>query len=313
MSQYIEKPVIITVKAAINPEAMGAFADWQGKLNGAIVCFPGFVSLEFLSPTDKNGTWMIVQRFNDTNSASSWTESPQKLLLFRELKELTVPKAIQEEAGTSAMHAGVTEVIVAQVNPDRLEEYRQWTAKIHQAEAKFPGFRGVYVQSPNSTSKNSWITLLQFDTQENLDRWLGSPERQEVLKESVPLITSLETHRVVSPFAGWFASIAKSGHVPAAWKQTMIVLLVLFPIVMFELRYLSPLLSGLDGSLATFISNAISVTLIAFPMGPIAIWFLRWWLSPGPFRPHLATIAGTAVVILLYLIEIFLFWGWLRH
>ncbi len=187
------------------------------------------------------------------------------------------------------------------------KDYRAWIAKIHHVEAKFPGFRGVYVQSPKGRGKH-WITLLQFDSMQNLEGWLQSPERKQVLQESAPLISSLEAHRVFSPYAGWFASIAKVGELPPVWKQTMLVLLVLFPIVVFELKYLSPLLSGLNSSVSTFISNALSVTLISFPMMPIAILFLGWWLSTNSLK---TTIRGTLLLGLLYLAEIALFWNFL--
>src|SRR5262249_32985415 len=142
-------------------------------------------------------------------------------------------------------------------------------------------FRGVYVKSPTPGQGENWITLLRFDSQEHLDRWLTSKERKEVLKEARPLITSLESHRVISPFAGWFASTATDGRIPPVWKQTCLVLLVLFPIVMLELKFLLPLTKNLNLSVGTFIGNAISVTLVSWPMMPIAIYFLRWWLSPS--------------------------------
>ncbi|MBN9376886.1 MAG: hypothetical protein J0H93_00770 [Chlamydiales bacterium] len=53
-------------------------------------------------------------------------------------------------------------------------------AKIHEAEARFPGFKGVYVKPPRETQGKTWITLLQFDTPENLDLWLHSAERADL-------------------------------------------------------------------------------------------------------------------------------------
>jgi antibiotic biosynthesis monooxygenase (ABM) superfamily enzyme len=114
---------------------------------------------------------------------------------------------------------------------------------------------------------------------------------------------------MITPYAGWFSPIAKTGEIPAVWKQTMIVLLILFPIVMLELKYLSPWTSNLNPSLSTFIGNAISVSLIAWPMMPIAILFLGWWLSPKGFDIRRATIIGTCLLILLYLVEIAIFWN----
>ena len=39
---------------------------------------------------------------------------------------------------------GVTELFVANVDPEHESAFRNWTARIHQLEANFPGFRGVF-------------------------------------------------------------------------------------------------------------------------------------------------------------------------
>jgi antibiotic biosynthesis monooxygenase (ABM) superfamily enzyme len=287
-----------------------SFADWQAKLNSNLASFPGFTSLEFLTPTSLRKEWLAVQRFADSESAELWRQSEHFQSLLAELKSLGIHQELEESTDAN-LQQGVTEVIIAQVNPQDLSGYKEWTGKIHRAEAKFPGFRGVYVQSPDSQKGGRhWITLLQFDTMANLDAWLQSEERQRLLNEVDPMISSLESHRVVSPYAGWFASLAQTGELPPVWKQTMIVLLVLFPIVMLELKYLSPLLVSLNPSLATFIGNAVSVTLIAFPMMPIAIWFLGWWLTPSKAKQWFKlSLLGTLLVLGLYLIEIALFWN----
>jgi uncharacterized protein len=308
----IEKPTIITLKVQVLPEQAAAFAAWQAKMNREIAGCPGFISLEFVSPTPSQKDWLIVQRFGNKGQASFWQSSATYQEIKDDLKQCSIPNTINEEiAADVALGNGVTEVIVAEVFPSKEEEYREWSAKIHLEEAKCPGFRGVYVQSPVEHKGKFWITLLQFDTMEHLDRWLNSAERQNLLNDSKSMISYLETHRIISPYAGWFASIAKVGEIPALWKQTMIVLLVLFPIVMLELKYLNPLLTGLNISLGTFIGNAVSVTLISFPMMPVAIYFLKWWLLPSQKQRIFAIIAGTLTVIALYLIEIWLFWSFL--
>lgn len=307
----LNKPAtILTNQVSIRPEFKDEFADWQAKLNGIMAAFPGFVSLEILSPDNKSQTrWSFVQRFHDADALSNWKNSNERKALMEELKPFVLEENPELETAPSAHPENVTEIFVTLVSPDKEEAYREWMAKIHQAEVKFPGFKGVYVQSSINKQGRNWITLLQFDTPENLDRWLNSPERMEVLKEAKSLIATLESHRVISPYAGWFASVAKEGALPPIWKQTMLVLLVLFPIVVLELKFLSPLLIHLNNSLATFIGNAISVTLISWPCMPLAIGCLGWWLSPkDTFK---TTFLGTLLVLALYLFEICLFWFFL--
>lgn len=308
MPVILEKPVVSSLELEIKPEAKDAFVDWQADFNTKIANASGFVSLEFSSPSESQKCWVIVQRFTNAETSASWCDSSVYKSLLSKLKPLILNGEVKEvESDVYSGKGNITEVIVTEVSPGMEEQYRAWSAKIHQVEAKFPGFRGVYVQSPGSHGRH-WITLLQFDTMENLDCWLQSTERMQVLTDSAPLITSLESHRVISPYAGWFASIAKTGELPSVWKQSMLVLLVLFPIVMLELKFLSPITAGLNHSVGTFIGNALSVMLISFPMMPIALKFLGWWL---PTSSPTTTLSGTLLLGVLYLAEIILFWHFL--
>ncbi len=303
-----EKATILTNKMRVPPRCNIAFGEWQAKFNKIIAAASGFVSLEILSPAQTSTSeWMITQRFKTADNVIAWKNSKERDILFNDLRSFLNREEFSEiqenEVKESELLKGVvTEVFISEINPGQELAYFDWMSKIHQVEEKFPGFRGVYIQAPNSGRGKNWITLLQFDKLENLDHWLTSPERQKVLKELKPLINSIESHRVISPYAGWFSSLANQGELPPVWKQTMIVLLVLFPIVMLEIRFLMPFIAHLGLSLSTFIGNAISVTLIAWPMMPIAIRFLKWWLSPQSSLTR--TVSGFFVVAALYLIEI---------
>ncbi len=196
----------------------------------------------------------------------------------------------------------VTKIFVTKVDQAQVAEYKAWLDKIHKVESTFPGFQRVYVQAPIDNLQDTWITLLQFDTQKNLDSWLYSDVRKAFLSDAESIVSSLESHHVVAPFEGWFAKDAP--HL-SLWKQTMLVLLVLFPIVMLELKYLNPLLANLPYSVGIFIGNVLSVSLITWPGLPLCLKFLDWWLKPNN---RFTNIAGTLFIIALYLVEIALFW-----
>lgn len=301
----------IVTKVGIKPECKNAFIDWQAQLNTCITEFEGFISLEFQAPTNEDAVWVMVQRFKDINSRALWKSSPKRKSLFKELASFAVDACFddQEKEGIYS-RGGVTEVFVTKVSPDKEKSFKEWLAKIHQAEAKFPGFQGMFIQSPSSSESHNWITFLQFDTQEHLEFWLNSNERKSILVEAKNIMQSLESHRVISPFAGWFSSISQEQKIPSAWKQTMLVLLVLFPIVMMEFRFLSPYTSFLNISLATFIGNAISVSLISWPLMPIVLRLFSWWFSEDPSkRDYFRTFLGIVLILSLYLFAIYLFWG----
>lgn len=300
------QPVICVLNARVLPKATQEFIDWQALFNSEIVRAPGLMSLEFLSPETEKNEWKITQRFSTLQEAEKWKKSRGYCQLMEVLQSYVEKKGIEETVHQEAhLQTGATEVFVTHVKEGQEDAYREWSAKVHQIEAKFPGFRSVYVQSPRTGTKGHWITFLQFDSTENLDQWLNSLERKALLSESNLLVASLESNRVFSSYGGWFSSLAKKGTVPSTWKQTMVVLLVLFPIVMLQIKYLFPLLSSLPESVQIFIGNALSVFLIAFIFMPPAIFCLSWWLIPK--ESTFLNISGTLFLFFLYFLEILFF------
>jgi antibiotic biosynthesis monooxygenase (ABM) superfamily enzyme len=284
------------------------FIAWQGEFSQHVSHVQGFTSLEFLAPRDpSSGDWCVNIRFATGADASNWKKSVAFQEMIQRLNPSIVPGSFKIEQGHDGDLLGnVTELFFTRVDPGHEHDFRAWSAKMHEAEAHFPGFRGAYLQAPKEKGGH-WLTLLQFDSIPDLERWLNSPERKAILDKPFPWISSLESNRMASSYAGWFASLGKDEPAPPVWKQTMLVLLVLYPIVMLEIKFLNPLLSGISNAFATFIGNAISVSLIAYPLMPLALFALGWWCLPKEPYSHVKNILGFMLLIILYMIEIFIF------
>jgi antibiotic biosynthesis monooxygenase (ABM) superfamily enzyme len=87
----------------------------------------------------------------------------------------------------------------------------------------------------------------------------------------------------------------------------MVVLLTLFPVVMLELLYLSPLLQSLNLSVATFIGNLLSVAALTWALVPWANRAFGWWLRPTPSASLEVEAAGVALIIGLYALSVVVF------
>lgn len=313
----IENTSFLYFKVQIARECSAAFIDWQTDLHAAVASADGFLSLEFLAaPPAEKLEWQFTLRFCNAITCLQWQESETFATLLKKVKLLLAPGTeVEMENSASKMGAlfntRVTELFVTELHPNQEKAFRTWVAKMHQAEAKFPGFCGVYVQAPSpyQAQAKHWITFLQFDSQEHLDHWLNSPERCALLRQSESLVAALEDHRVISAYPGWFHAFTNfSQEVPPLWKQGMLVLLVLFPVVMLEMKHLSPLTAGFNPSMAMFIGNVISVALVTWPLMPLVIKLMHWWLMPAKSKyAFWISGLGTALLFVIYWIEIQLF------
>lgn len=280
-----------------------AFLTWQARMAEAAAAAPGFVSIEFIPVLRSRDEWQIVTHFCDPRRLLEWRASPRRALLGRELEAL-VEGALPPEEEAPQVDAGgsVTEVITTRVQSGREAAFRDWSMRIQRAQAEFPGYRGTYLQAP-SREQAAWTTLVRFATTRQLDAWLASAERRRLLEESTALVESWSSRRLTGPFAGWFPPEAAEA-APASWKQSMIVLLALFPIVMVELRFLMPRLHRLDLVFSTFLGNAISVWLLTWPTMPLVNRAFDWWLRPNAIAARWITPVGIGLLFGLYAIEI---------
>jgi len=308
------KPVAVTVKIRLREGVDKPFSAWHAKMCTATSELPGFICAEVTAPAASGPPeWRIVQRFRSDDKLQGWLQSAEHRQLMLEaesLVEKTMAGGLLEQQGhDNPEEAEVTEVITTYVRPDKGKEYNDWAAKVQGAQAQFPGYRGSLLQPPTSAKQPYWTTLVRFATPEQLETWLNSPQRQELLREHEALVSSW-TQRRMSSFGGWFPDEgAKSPS--AQWKQSLIVILNLFPIVMLEMRFLGPVTRGLKPAVGTFIGNVISVFLLAWPLIPISIRGLRWWLEPAEDKGPMVHIGGTALIFAIYAAEIAFFWTWL--
>ena len=77
------------------------------------------------------------------------------------------------------------------------------------------------------------------------------------------------------------------------------------------MRFLSPILAsfGLHASLATFISNFISVAGTTFVTMPLFIRWFGWWLFTEKMAPDWVTPVGLGLLAALFAIEVGSLWN----
>ncbi len=289
----------------------GAFAGWLTEMNKTIATFPGYISAVVIPPAPPaQQDWVMVQRFQTLKQLGAWLDSNERRSLLDKTASLLVDEGttnVIEGASTERSPQDmVTEIITVSVKPGMEEAYHAWVDSIRQMEARFPGYQGLQLQPPIPGVQTDWVSLLRFDTSEHLNAWLESDARRDALQEVEPFIDKRE-QQIATSFSGWFTFGDAPDQVPPNWKQSMIVLLMLYPIVMLELLYLNPLLKSLGMAEATFIGNLLSVAALGYLLVPPANRVFDWWLRPTPYGPRWMTAAGVALIVSLYALSVVVF------
>jgi len=294
----------------------GAFAGWLTEFNKTISAFSVCVSAVVIPPVPPSQSdWVMVQRFQTIEQLRAWLDSDERRSLLDKSASLLTDEGttnvVQGSSTEPSPHDMVTEIITVSVKPGMEDAYHAWVDGIRQREAKFPGYRGLQLQPPIPGLQDNWVSLLRFDTSEHLNAWLESDARRDALREVEPFIDKRE-QQIATSFSGWFTfGDAPDKAPPPNWKQSMIVLLMLYPIVMLELLYLNPLLKSLGMAEATFIGNLLSVAALGYLLVPPANRAFDWWLRPTPNGPRWVTAGGVTMIVGLYILSVGVF-SWIN-
>ena len=299
----------LLLSARVKADSQPAFAQWQTRLQAAALESGGCSSCELWppSPPDQLDTITIL-RFVTIDDMRRWRQSAKRLELDTEAAPLVEDGRLLEIAGGAAAAYSpannVTEVIVTDIKRGKEAEYRHWADRIQKAQAKFPGYRGSFVQPPKPGAQ-SWTTLLRFDTIDQLQTWLDSAERSALVAQAEPLVDRTTIERVDSSFPGWIPGDPKTGKAPSDLKTALIVLLCLYPLVLLQVRFTLPHLSPFPVGIQTFFINAMNVTLLTWVIMPLAVIAFKKWIYPEG-QPRWLGFIFIAIIVALYAFELFL-------
>ena len=257
----MDAAAVLIATAKLRPGMDSEFTAWKAHHDLVIGKFPGFVSSDIIPPTRPDSNELtIILNFRSNEDLVVWQKSKERAEIIAEGVPLfeggNFREVVQVRESGDRPDSDVTEVIFSKVKPGKEDTYREWAARIQSAQAKYPG-KGTYLQPPDEKG-GFWTTIMRFDSASHLEGWMNAPERKEMLNESKAFIEHEQLTRLATSFPGWFPTDPKTGQGPPKYKAGMLVLLGLFPIVMFEARFLNPQIAGLNPSLAMFIGNVLS-------------------------------------------------------
>jgi uncharacterized protein len=302
-----EATATVVVQTRVRDGADAAFGRWQTQISAAVAKQPGFIEQSVMPPNPPTQVdWVILQRFSSADTAIDWLRSDLRQQLLAEVQHLLVGAHdvhLLRDSAAGVVPAPVSAVITTRVKPGAEGAYRAWEQRIAKAQARSPGFQGYRFEPPMPGVQDDWLAILRFDSEHNLQRWLDSAERQALLREAEALVEEFHARVVRTGFEQWFADNNDRAIAPPAWKQNMVVLLMLYPVVfLFGLYVQAPLLIGWAGLpfwAALFLGNVASVLLLNW-LVPWASRALSWWLNPLTQHRLRVDLGGAVFVAALY-------------
>ena len=302
------QPATALASHRVHPDRLAQYIEAQNAITAAARRFPGFVGTEVLEPVPGlQEEWVAVFRLESNAAMKNWLDSPERRKLAARIEELVVePSHILLLASDERTEPPVAMVFTHKVAPEKVEAYLDWRRRTIAAQAHYPGYLATEFFEPHGKF-DEWVDIVRYDSTRDLDDWLESEERAELLKELDTIVESVHSHRVTG-LEGWF-SVNRDPGLPAtpppAWKQAAAVLFALYPVVML-LTVVTPFMSNLSFAAQMLIGNFLSVSALSFLIMPWASRFLGFWLN-APRGKWATEVLGIFTVVAILAAALLIF------
>ncbi|PZV19604.1 MAG: antibiotic biosynthesis monooxygenase [Pseudanabaena sp.] len=181
----------------------------------------------------------------------------------------------------------ITLVISEVVEPNLIEEYEAWTKGINHAAQQFDGFIGVEVIRPRDHQNPEYVVIVKFDNYDHCKNWLASSVYQQWMQRSQEFISKRSLQHQPHGLEIWFTlpKINLENRIePPYYKQVIIGVITVYPLILLSNLLLSPLLQGLPALLSLLISVVFVSALLTYPVMPYLTKMLTFWLYPTSAR-----------------------------
>jgi antibiotic biosynthesis monooxygenase (ABM) superfamily enzyme len=307
--------VSIVTQTCVRPDRAEDFARWQGETSTVISTFPDFIEQRLTPPNPPlQVDWVILQRFKTIEGARNWLGSAERQRRLEGATPMLVGRDdvhIVQDGASAARTAPVSAVISTRVRPGKEAEYLIWEHKIAAAQSKAAGLQGYRFEPAVPGVQDDFVAILRFDSEANLNKWLGSPERKALVDEAAPLTEEFHTRTVQTGFEQWFRDATGDGGRPAVWKMDAIVLVLLYPIVfLWNVWFGFPILTDklhMGFAPALFLGNVFSVGATGF-LVPWLANRLTWWLAPDAAKRTRMNLLGGGLMLVVYAAMVLAFW-----
>ena len=258
---------------AADPEV---FDGWIYDVRSAAEAARGFVALAASISREAPLDWAVAVTFESEDSLHQWLDGATwkhlvRAAMARGFLRLSSDLVIIEGA---VIPVGVA-IVSSTVSSGMEADFQAAHIKLTMAASQFPGYEGTAIFPPGAPGK--WMSLIRFRTEPQLSAWLRSPQRNEVLP---PVRSSLTRDFSViaqtTPFGTTVRNVDGKAKMTPSWKTAMLLLMVLYPLVMLQSRFVAPVIGKLG----------------AQP-------WLSVWLSPGGQRGVDAMVVDAHGVVMV--------------
>jgi len=258
----------------------------------------GYIGSEIFPPIPGvQEAYVVLARYSRGTFLRGWLASETRQAYLREMEALLAEPAVEFFFAHSRRQAGTASSVFAyRVSEGREADFREWRRRILEEVRKWPGFLGTESFDAVEGMETECIAVLRFDSREHLDAWLASPVRNSYIEEVNNYVDRFTLRRIGSGFEGWF-DISANTAPPARWRQALVILSALFPVILTIRLLLAPIFRWFPLPVALLILLTLDMAFLTYVVMPNYSRLMQFWLKPAAAFNWRRELAGLAIIL----------------
>ncbi len=265
----------------------------------------GFQGSEIFPPiSGVQDAHVVLYRFNSGENLRRWLESAERRETLRQVEALLLEPSFEFFFAHRRRAPGtVSSVFSYRIRAGCEEQFRDWRRRIVEASRTWEGFLGTESFDTPDSATPEFVVVVRFDNRAHLEAWLQCDVRAVLITEVHRYVEDYRVRRIGSGFEGWF-EYANDASPPAPWRQGMVILAALFPVIMILRHVLEPVFVALPFPLAFLILLAIDVALLTYFIMPHFSRVMNFWLCPKPPHSWRTELAGWLILVAIIVVTL---------
>ncbi len=258
----------------------------------------GFLGSEIFPPIHGvQDAYVVLYRFNRGSNLRQWLASTWRQELLRQIEGLLLEPSVEFYFAHGRRPSGTASSVFAYtILPDRETEFQDWRRRILEAARTWEGFLGTESFDTLDSEHPEFVVVVRFDSRAHLDLWLKSEVRKTFMDEVQQYVEHYTLRRIGSGFEGWFDT-SENKNPPAPWRQALVILTALFPVIMTMRQLLLPVFTALPMPVAFLILLALDMALLTYVIMPRFTRLMNFWLRPSPDFTWRGEVTGWSIVL----------------
>ncbi len=252
--------------------------------------------------------WAIAVTFESEDRLHEWLDGERWKSVMRRGTERGLLRLASDLVivDGSVMPTGVG-IVSSSVAEGMETDFHDAHRRLTQVASEFAGYEGTAV-FPGAPGQ--WWSLIRFRTEPQLSAWLQSPLRTEVLPD---VRSSLERDFSVfaqtTPLGTTVRRVNGRTAMTPSWKTAMLLLMVLYPMVMLQSKFVAPIFGrlGMEQWLSVWLGQVLMVGLMQWWLMPTVSSWCRRWLDPIDGAGLRISLRGAVIAVIVYVVSLTVF------